>query len=111
MTEAWRSDGSGVDTLPWHVLPLDTSSPATTGQEGGYLVKGVFHQESGYHVMLLGSFASVIWEERIDANQIMQRLKVLQLFWNYHKKNVGFLYDDPLPVYYILVTTFYPLLL
>ncbi len=87
MTEAWRSGGSSLDTLPWHVLSLDTSNPGT---EGGYLVKGLFHQESGYHVMLFGSLASVIWEERIDPHQILQRLKVfriLELLFLVHVEN------------------------
>ena len=73
MAESWKGKLS-LSTLPWRVLSLGA------GAEGGYLVKGCFHQESGYHVMLMESLTAGIWEERLDVGQIMQRLKVFCAF-------------------------------
>lgn len=73
MAETWRYDGSSLDTLSWRVLSLDASN-TSAGRD--YLVKGVFHEESGYHVMLLESLASAIWEERLDAKEVLLRMKV-----------------------------------
>ena len=88
MAETWRDGGSSLDTLPWRVLSLSESN---TNSGSSYLVKGVFCEESGYHVMLLESIASVIWEERLDAKEIQERMKVRILNET--------ACDDPVPTY------------
>lgn len=59
-----------MQTQSWRVLRVDAAS---NGGAGDYLVKGLF-ENAGYHVML--SDSSAIWEEKMEAQDILQRLKV-----------------------------------
>lgn len=70
MSLTWRAEQEPqVETQSWRVISIG-------GQDKEHLVKGLFGAE-GYHVMLSDSVT--VWEERMEAPEILQRLKVCLL--------------------------------
>ena len=75
MSLAWREEKqASLETQPWRPISLDCISGGEAGGRREFLVKGLF-QGAGYHVMLTD--CSCVWEEKMDGEKIMKRLKVL----------------------------------
>lgn len=64
------STAGGKETRSWRVVAVDPSNGCAGGE---YLIRGLFGAE-GYDVKL--SDANNVWEERLDAQHIRERLKV-----------------------------------
>ena len=69
MAVSWRREQRPcLETKPWKVLSIRTPH----GELKEYFFKGLF--EDGYQVMISDSGA--IWEENIDSEKVIDRLKV-----------------------------------
>ena len=78
MAVEWRGESlPSLDTQAWGLLSLAAGGTGDCGRD--YLVKALFG-EDGYHVIV--SDTSCVWEEIVDSEKILDRLKVRFIFLN-----------------------------